>query len=215
MAEKKLNRAISIAELEMTVFKEFDWDGEWLEFFGDIEFAGTMLLWGDSGNGKTSFGLQLCKYLAEKGVRTAYDSLEQGRSKSMKNQVKLAGLTSSSIPRGNFLLLNKEPIEDLKIRLRKRRSPDFVVIDSVQYSGMNYNDYKALKDEFSNSKLILLISHADGRNPRGRVAYNIRYDVDVKMRCEGYRAFTLSRMGGGKPYTIWKEGAEAYYNEDL
>jgi KaiC/GvpD/RAD55 family RecA-like ATPase len=215
MSKSELNRAISLDELERTKFKEFDWDGPWLEFFGDIEFAGTMLAWGESGNGKTSLALQLCRYLAERGIRTAYDSLEQGRSKSMQKQVRLAGLTSSNIPRGKFKLLDKEPIEDLKERLRKRRSPEFVVIDSLQYSGMKYRDYQILKDEFSSTKLIMILSHADGKKPYGRVANSIRYDADTKIRIEGYRAFTLSRMGGGKPFTIWEEGAKVYYNEDL
>lgn len=210
--KKKLNRAISIAELESMTYNDFDWDGAWLDFFGDVELAGTWILWGDSGNGKTSFALQLCKYLASRGVRTGYDSLEQGRSKSMQKQIRE---TNFGDAKKKFILLNKEPIEDIKIRLRKRRSPDFLVIDSLQYTGVSYKEYQELKDEFGEKKLILFLSHAEGKNPSGRVANRIRYDVDVKMRCEGYRAFTLSRMGGGKPYDIWPEGARKYYNEDL
>ena len=211
----KLSRAVTLDELEKTKFKEFDWDGRWFDLLGDIEFAGTMLAWGDSGNGKTSFGLQLCKYLTEKGIKTAYNSLEQGKSKSMRRQARLAGLTSTSVPKGKFLLLHKEPINELKIRLRKRRSPDFIVIDSLQYTGMRYKDYQELKDEFSGKKLILFLSHADGKQPAGRVAKSIRYDADTKLHIEGYRAFTLSRMGGGLPFDIWTEGARKYYNEDL
>lgn len=215
MAVKKLNRAVSLDELERTEFKSFDWDGDWLDFFGNIEFAGTILTWGESGNGKTSFALQMCKYLANRGKRTAMNSMEQGRSASMKKQAKLVGLTSNSVPKGNFLLLDKEPIDELVIRLRKRRSPDFVVIDSLQYSGLNYKRYQAIKDEFAGKKLIMFLSHADGKNPEGRVARRIRYDADTKIRIEGYRAFSMSRMGGGKPFTIWEKGARIYYNEDI
>lgn len=212
MATKKLNRAISIAELEATQFKTFPWDGAWLDLFGDLEFAGTMLCWGMPGNGKTSFGLQLCKYLSDHGVSTAYNSLEQGKSMSMRRQIRLANLTLGT---KNFKLLHKEPIEDLKIRLRKRRSPDFIVVDSLQYTGMKYRDYQELKDEFQNTKLILFLSHADGRKPAGRVANQIYFDADSKIRIEGYKAFSMSRMGGGQPYTIWKEGADKFYNDDL
>lgn len=215
MATKNRNKAISLEELEKTKFVEFDWDGDWLDFFGDIGFEGVMLVWGESGNGKTSFALQLCRYLASKGKKTIYNSLEQGRSKSMQKQVKLAGLTSAGIRKGRFNLLDKESIDDLKIRLRKKHSPDFVVIDSIQYSGMNYKAYQLLKDEFAGRKLIMLISHAEGKRPAGRVANSIRYDADIKIICEGYRASCLSRLGGGKSYTIWHEAAAKYYNEDL
>ncbi len=211
-AEKKLNRAISISELESIEFKDFPWDGDWFELLGDVEFAGTWLLWGDSGNGKTTGALQLCKYLASKGIKTAYNSLEQGKSKSMRRQTRLVNMKEV---KSNFILLDREPIEDLKIRLRKRRSPEFVVIDSLQYSGLTYKQYQDLKQEFDRKKLILFLSHAEGQQPEGRVAKKIRYDVDVKLRCEGYRITTLSRMGGGKPYDVWPEGARKYYNEDL
>lgn len=215
MATKPRNRAISLDELERSKFTEFDWDGEWFDFFGDIGFEGVMLVWGESGNGKTTFALKLCKYLASKGKKSIYDSLEQGRSKSMQKQIKLAGLTSANTRKGMFNLLDKESIDELKIRLRKKHSADFIVIDSLQYSGMNYKAYQELKDEFAGRKLIMLISHAEGRRPAGRVATSIRYDADIKIQCEGYRASCLSRLGGGKPYTIWHEAAAKYYNENL
>jgi len=213
MAEQtttKLNRAISVSQLESMKFNELPFEDEWHEFIGNPEIKGAWLIWGDSGNGKTRFALQLCKYLA-KFCRVAYNSMEEGASKSMKRAFRDVGM--SEVKR-RVILLDNEPIDDLKARLLKRRSPDAIVLDSVQYSGLNYRDYTALRSQFPN-KLFILISHADGKNPAGRTAKSIRYDAFVKIRVEGYRAFALSRFGGGKPYTIWKEGAEAYYNEDL
>ncbi len=209
---KKLNRAISVAELEATKFKDFDWESPWFDLFGDVELAGTWLMHGNTGNGKTQFALQLCRYLAGRGVKCAYNSLEQGRSKSMRKQTRITNMAAVA---RNFLLLNKESIEDLTLRLRKRRSPDFIVIDSLQYSGITYKQYQALKEEFAHKKLILFLSHADGKKPLGSVANRMLYDVDVKLRVEGYRAFTISRLGGGTPYDIWPEMAAKFYNEDL
>ena len=210
MAEKKLNRAISVSQLEAMTFNELPFEGDWQELIGHPEISGSWLIWGDSGNGKTRFALQLCKYLAQ-FCRVAYDSMEEGASKSMKKAFREVGMNEVKCA---VILLNNEPIDELKTRLRKRRSPNVVVLDSIQYSGLNYRDYVDLRAEFKN-KLFILISHADGKNPAGRTAKSIRYDAFVKIRIEGYRAFALSRYGGGKPYTIWEEGAEAYYNEDL
>ena len=210
MAEKKLNRAISVSQLEAMTFNELPFEGDWQELIGHPEISGSWLIWGDSGNGKTRFALQLCKYLAQ-FCRVAYDSMEEGASKSMKKAFREVGMNEVKCA---VILLNNEPIDELKTRLRKRRSPNVVVLDSIQFSGLNYRDYVDLRAEFKN-KLFILISHADGKNPAGRTAKSIRYDAFVKIRIEGYRAFALSRYGGGKPYTIWEEGAEAYYNEDL
>lgn len=210
MADKKLSRAISVSQLETMTFNELPFEGDWYEAVGKPEISGSWLIWGDSGNGKTRFALQLCKYLAQ-FCRVAYNSMEEGASASMKKAFREVGMKEV---KRQVILLDNEPINELKERLRKRRSPDVVVIDSVQYTGMSYRDYTALRAEFRN-KLFILISHADGKNPAGRTAKSIRYDAFVKIRIEGYRAFALSRYGGGTPYTIWKEGAEAYYNEDL
>jgi hypothetical protein len=206
----KLCRAISVSQLETMTFNELPFDGAWAELIGKPEISGAWLIWGDSGNGKTRFALQLCKYMA-RFCRVAYNSMEEGASKSMKKAFREVGMDEV---KRNVILLDNEPIVDLKERLRKRRSPDAVVIDSVQYTGMTYRDYTSLRAEFRN-KLFIMISHADGKNPAGRTAKSIRYDAFVKIRVEGYRAFALSRYGGGKPFTIWEEGAAAYYNEDL
>lgn len=208
--ERSIQRAISVSQLGSMKFKELPFTDEFLDLIGCPEVAGSWLIWGDSGNGKTRFALQLAKYLAQ-WCRVAYNSLEEGASKSMKQAFADVGMDEV---KRRVILLDNEPIVDLKERLRMRRSPDAIVIDSFQYSGMNYRDYVALRTEFKN-KLIILISHADGKNPAGQAAKSIRYDAFVKIRIEGYKAYALSRFGGGKPYTIWNEGATSYYNEDL
>jgi hypothetical protein len=87
-----------------------------------------------------------------------------------------------------------------------------VIIDSVQYTGLKYADYVQLKDQFR-KKLFILVSHAEGKLPEGRVAKSIRYDAMVKVWIEGYTAFPVSRYGGGMPYTIWEEGANEFFNK--
>ena len=86
-----------------------------------------------------------------------------------------------------------------------------IVIDSIQYSGMSYSEYKELRNEFRDV-LFILISHAEGRNPADRRASSIRYDASVKIYVEGYKAFITSRYRNGdiKEYAIWKEQADKF-----
>ncbi len=64
--------------------------------------------------------------------------------------------------------------EEMDERLSKPRSWDFVVIDSFQYTQMSYKEYIAFKERHRN-KLLIFVSHADGKRPDGRAA--IKSDV--------------------------------------
>lgn len=183
-----------------------EFDGEWLDMLGRPEMSGSWIIWGSSGSGKTRFALQLCKYLTRFG-RVAYNSLEEGDSESLARAFDDVGMTEVS---KRIILLDGEPIKELSERLLKRKSPDIIVVDSLQYTGMTYTDYKKLKSTHRN-KLFVFISHADGKEPSGQVAKSVRYDSFVKIRTEGYRAFPVSRYGGGNPFDIWAEEAEIYY----
>ena len=206
MTEKTINRARTYTDLMRQKVNELDFEGDWLKSFGKPEITGTWLIWGNPGNGKTRFALQLCRYFAS-FVRVAYNSLEEGDSKSIRQAIIEVGMNDV---KNNFMLLDSEPIEELKVRLRRRKSPDVIFIDSWQYTGLNYSEYKKLRAEFRH-KLFILVSHAEGKNPEGRTAKSIRYDSFVKVWVEGYKAFPASRYGGNESYTIWHKGALEFW----
>ena len=60
-------RAINAKELLGKSFDVLDFDGAWLGLIGKPEVKGSWIIWGQSGNGKTRFALQLAKYLARFG----------------------------------------------------------------------------------------------------------------------------------------------------
>ena len=201
-------RALTVRDIRSYEPSLLSFDGAWQAAVGQPEMTGSWLVWGSSANGKTRFALQLAKYLCRFG-KVAYDSLEEGLSLSMQRAIAEVGFSDSEVKR-NFILLDKESIADLILRLKKQRSPQIVIIDSLQYTGMNYTDYKTLRDTFRN-KLFIFISHAEGQNPKGNVGKAVRYDAFVKIYVEGYKAFPQSRYGGGEAYTIWEKGAADYY----
>lgn len=206
MAKKAINRAVSVSSLLSAKHKTLPFDGRWLDSFGEPELTGSWLIWGNSGSGKTRFALQLAKYLA-RFEKVAYNSLEEGASLSLKKAVIETGLIEV---KRNFIILDKEPIDELIQRLEKHKSPRIVFIDSVQYSGLNASSYKELINRFD-KKLFVLISHAEGKHPAGRVAKAIRYDAMMKLRVEGYAVpAPVSRYGGGEQFIIWHEGAAKY-----
>jgi len=192
-------RALSVNDLLNYRPHCMAFEGTWYDSFGQPERTGSWIIWGNSGNGKTRFAVQLCKYLADLGERVAYNSVEEGASESLKIPFAAEGVAEAA---RKVLILDKEPVQDLIIRLDKPKSPDIIIIDSLQYTGLSYAEYKHLRDSFR-KKLFIFISHANGRNPAGRVAQAVRFDAFVKIWIEGYKAFPVSRYGGGEVYTIW------------
>lgn len=201
-----LKRAVSVDEITKKKFIELELPPEFKKLLGKPERSGVWIIWGESFNGKTSFSLQLAKALTQSG-KVFYNTLEEGARKSMQNAVISQNMQEV---KQRFLIGNRENIEHLKERMRKKKSPDIIFIDSLQYTGLTKKEYKHLKEEFHN-KLFIFISHADGKNPEGSLAKFVKYDADVKIRVEGYKAMCLSRLGGDKePYVIWEQGAAQF-----
>lgn len=202
-----IKRAVSVDDILKKKFVDLELSKQFKRLLGKPERSGVWIIWGESFNGKTSFCLQLAKELCPSG-KVYYNTLEEGARKSMQTAIIRENMKEV---KRRFTIGNRESIEDLKIRLRKKIHPHIVFIDSLQYTGMTKAEYKALKEEFAEKILFIFISHADGKNPEGALAKFVKYDADVKIRVEGYQATCLSRLGGeNEPYTIWEEGAAQY-----
>lgn len=210
MAKRK--RAISVDELLNTKFIEIPLTGRFRELLGRPEQGGTWFLKGQSGHGKTTFMLQLVKELSKFG-KILYNSLEEGARKSMQDAVREQNLSKDEAKKINFL--HREPIDEMRARLKRSRGIRFCVIDSIQYAFMTAKEYKEMQAE--NPKIVFIInSHVLGKHAVGNLAKSIEYDADQKITVEGFKAFSKSRSSRGKlttPYIIWHEGAEDYWND--
>lgn len=207
----KIRRAVSITEIMNTTFKDIPFTGEWETLLGRPQMSACWIIWGQSFNGKTSFSLQLAKELTKYG-KVLYNSMEEGVRKSMKQAIKRNHMQQV----GNRFHVVNESIEVLKKRLNRKKQADIIFIDSLQYSDVNKSEYKKLKAMFP-KKLFIWVSHAEGKQPKGRFADFVRYDCDVKIHVEGYKAFCMSRLSGNtnSEYTIWHLGAEEYWGTKL
>ena len=203
--------AKGVREVLSMKFDTFPFSGAWYDAFGTPERRGIWTIWGNTGSGKTSFVMQLCKELCKYG-RVAYDSLEEGACLTMQNSLKRFNMQEVN---GKFLLLDVEPIDQLCLRMKRQKSPDFVVIDSLQYTQLTYAQFIKIKEAYRN-KLIIFISHASGTNPDGRVAKKVAFDAALKIYVEGKRAFSKGRfIGPVGHFDVWPEEAAAYYGEDV
>jgi pantothenate kinase-related protein Tda10 len=179
--------------------------------FGKLAVPFVAIMWGNSGQGKTNLLMQILRILCKYG-KVLYVSLEEGHEATLQATV---ARQLADVPEihGQVLFADSSmKYEVLCERLRKRKSPRFIIIDSLQYWDISPEQYVALKEEFR-TKSFMFISHATGKEPKGPVAIRIRYDAPLKIHVDGFVAFIVSRFGGNAPYIIWEEGAKRYWGK--
>lgn len=203
-------KVISVKKLVNKNFKKMGLSEEWMEYLGDVDHAFTMIIWGASFNGKSSF---LNAFVAELARITTvlYVALEESFSTTSKKKAMDNGLSGLK----NLRYANHETnFASLMEFLGRKRSPRIVIIDSLQYIAMTYVDYKKLKEAFPN-KTFIFISHSDGKLPDGKTGKKIRYDAPIKVFVCDFIAFIDSRFGGTKNYVIWEAEAKKRWKKDF
>jgi len=180
--------------------------------FGKLVNNFTMIVWGNSGNGKSSFLMTFVITLMKYG-KVLYVALEEGFEAT--TQMNVVRSLNEQEHTGKIEFADSDmKYDELVNKLKKKKSPRFIIIDSIQYWDCNYERYKALKEMFPN-KTFIFISHATGKEPKGATAQAIRFDVGIKARVEGFMVDVVSRYGGNKPYVIWEEGAKTYWGKNF
>ena len=204
-----MSRTLSAKQVLTIKYRTIAPGGIWADCVGTIGRSGVIFFWGNSGNGKSTAALSLCRELTRFG-RVLYVSLEEGYAMSLQNAIRRTGLAEVG---ARFQVLDRATVGELDERLSKRRSAEFVAIDSFQYLGMSYRQYCEFRRKHDN-KLLIFISHADGRQPKGRAARSVIYDADLKIWVEGHTAFSKGRfIGSTGRAVLWEKGAEEYFGE--
>lgn len=213
-----MGRVLSNSQLLAKKYATADFTGVWLDSFGKPELRGVWFVWGGSGEGKTSFLLQLAKYLITAfRLRLAYVSLEQGDCKSFQTQWARAGMVDC---KNLAQIWTDFSYDELENKMKgNTRPPHVVIIDSINY--MPTLTIKTVQQLLKNhpNKLFILNGHAKGEEPKGEVGSMMRYHADVKIRVEGKKAFFSSRFAdtehGNEPYVIWAEAANEYWADKV
>lgn len=205
-------KALSVNSLLSKKYNTINLSEPWYQAFGEPEDNGVWFVYGQTGNGKTSFMWQMVKELSNHG-RVAYNSLEEGHAQTVQHAVDRAGLSAEERKR---VIIISEDIPELKKRLKRQKSPKFIFIDSFQYTNMSWSDYLDLKKS-AIGKVLIIVSQVDGRQPSGRTATRVKFDASLKIWIEGFRATSQGRYIGpnGGTYTIWAEGAARHWGESI
>lgn len=210
-------KKIKVLRPSQIVAKERDlypFEGAFLESFGRPERHAKWFITGPSFAGKSSLIFTLCNYFTQFGV-VDYNNHEEagGDSETVSHKILQSGMQDKD----GKVRLYKAPIEceDYETfgeRLKKKKSADFAVLDSIQHAELSKKQYLHLTNTLcqpKKGKSLIFISHWV-KNDFTRF---VKHDCDIKIEVIGFVAFVESRYGGSKPFLIWEEGAKKHWRK--
>lgn len=192
-----MGSSISIHNIMTKKYPTYDFTPELVAILGEAEKNFKMIVWGQSGNGKSTFVALLCKMLTKYG-KVYYNSIEQGEGKSIQDMARHCKLDECE--KGSFVIGDRDTFDEMVKKLETNRCK-FLVIDSLQYIKLSMDQYQYLIENFKR-KSIIIISWEQGSEPQGSAARAIRYMVDIKTRVHKGVAYIDSRFGATEPYRI-------------
>lgn len=198
-----MKRAYSPRDIAAKKWVTLPWGEEWSKPFGFPAENASWFISGASAQGKSSFVMQLGKELCKYGT-VLYLSYEEGVNQSFQRRM---GYLKMNEVQGRFRVVVGESLEEVTARLKKPKSPKFVIVDSIQVAEWKYEPIVELMKKFP-KKCFIFISQEKKSSPMGADAIKTRYICDMKIRVMGYKAYCMGRAIGepGSYYTVWEQG---------
>jgi hypothetical protein len=180
----------------------------WLNHLGEISEGFRMIIHGKSGHGKTEYVIQLVKMLAMHYGKVSLNNVEQGKSKTLKAAAIRNNVTE--IPQGKFTLCDpSQRVFDVWFKkLSGKNTGRVIVLDSLDYMKLTVDQFKLLHEKFKHKSIIIVCWD----DPFDVHAKKIKYLCDIKVKVHNFKAKIVSRFGGNKTYTIWKNAHKADYD---
>ncbi|MBV6442735.1 MAG: hypothetical protein EPGJADBJ_04458 [Saprospiraceae bacterium] len=194
-----MSRSIGITDFLSRQFITHAFDGPWAATFGEPERNMKVIIWGDPGQGKTEFCIQLAKYMA-RFTKVYYNSFEQGVCKTLQDALKRNNMQEVA---GRVIFGDQETFPEMMQRLSNKNSPGVCIIDSRDYINLTTEQFKKLIDRFPR-KCFIVVCWESASKPRGEYAKQIAYMCDVKIHVRDFVAYPRSRFGGNQKFVIWE-----------
>jgi hypothetical protein len=209
-----IKRAKSVKNLEDEKHASFKFDGIWGQVIKETETNGAWLIYGKEKNGKTWFALMLAKYLSEKFGKVLYVSAEEGTGLNFKNSYKRAGISHKN---SHITFIDYEPMEVLKMRLKRNKQPKIIFIDNLTIYAKEFTKKdltRLIKEELPNC-LFVFLAHEKRGEPYTATAEGCRILAKVIMHVQGLACLVSGRIDPGGYIAINEEKACLYHGQHI
>ncbi|MDO4165659.1 MAG: AAA family ATPase [Bacteroides sp.] len=198
-----MKRALTPKDVAAKKWVTLPWGERWSAPFGYPADNASWFIRGASASGKSSFVMQLGKELCNYGT-VLYLSYEEGVNQSFQRRM---GYLKMNEVQGRFRVSVGETYEEVVERLKRPKSPKFVIVDSIQRTEWDYKQFEGLVEKFP-KKCFVFVSMEYKGQPMGKPAMRVMYLADMKVRVVGYKAYCQGRSTGdaGAYFVVWEEG---------
>ena len=207
-------KTLGVKQFHQKTYKLLDLGGsKFAGTLGDVPKSFILVVYGYSGNGKTEFCVQLAKELTNYG-KVAWLSYEQRHGYDLQKATMRNNMQEAV---GNFLVIDpiqnlpakRSLMQDLDLYLSKRNSPDFVFIDSLDYTRFTWDEYTYLKNKYAGRKTFVFIAHS---SPNGRlhmrICDRVLFDGGMGIHVRDFIATPVkNRYGGFEPFVVYESEA--------
>lgn len=165
---------ISLSELKEKTFEVYNFENEYLELLGQPSKSFSAIIYGESGQGKSTWSIKFADYLTKFG-KVLYNSSEEGISQSLKGKL----LKYES----DIMLGSCKNVRELQ-KILKTQNFDFIFIDSLNDMEIKDNQFEellSLKKSF-----IFIMQATKGGNFKGSTKFS--HDTDIRIKVENYEA---------------------------
>lgn len=205
-----MSRALTVKNLYDKTFDTFPFDGIWADVFGLPTTSGIWLVYGREKNGKTWGALLIADYMSQ-FTKVLYISAEEGTDMEFQEACQRAKI---DVNNKNINFIEYETVEDLYIRLKRRKSPKVVVLDNltIYNEELKANGMKKLKQDFPNT-LFICVAHEERNKPYTAAASMASKLAKVIIRVQGLSLKVGGRVPGGT-LMIDEEKAALYHGQE-
>ncbi len=208
-------KTLGVKQFQQKKFKLLPLEGSPFEgVLGRVTRNFIAVVSGFSGNGKTEFCIQLAKELAKFG-KVGWLSYEQRHGFDLQEAINRNNMEEVS---GKFIPIDPldklKPditlLEDMDEYLSKRGSPEFIFIDSLDYTGFTWDDYLFLKNKYGHKKTFIFIAHSTKTGKlKKAISERIVFDGGMNIWVHQYIARPeKNRFGGFEPYVVYEKRAK-------
>lgn len=157
--------------------------------------------------------MMLSKELAQHG-KVLWLSYEQRHGYDLQTATMRNNMCDES---GRFLV--SDPLEDLEAGvslfedldqyLEKRGSADYIIFDSIDYTGFNWKEYQDLKNKYFDRKGFIFIAHSTKNGVlKKSISRDILFDGGMGILVKDFIAYPeKNRFGGFAPFVVFEEQA--------
>jgi hypothetical protein len=202
-----MKRALTVKNLLDKKYNTFPFEGIWKDIFGTPTTNGIWSIYGKDKNGKTS-GTLIIANLLSSYTKVLYVSAEEGTDAEFQNAVIRTQISHNS---KQLHFTEYETIEELYIRLKRRKCPKVVVLDNMtiynaELKGVGIQN---LAKDFP-THLFICLSHEERNMPytaAGKMANKL---AKIIIRVQGLKLIVSGRCPGGS-LMINEEKAMLYH----